>query len=1058
MEHKTPVEGDAARRSWRRRLVLCAVALALLVVLLVALAPLLVSTFGQGAIEGAFAERFHGRLQLEGLDLGWTGRQRIESARLLDPDGGEVARVSLDLPGLLSLVGGRGRKLGRIEVVASAELVADDAGVTNLDRALEPRAPQPAGEEDRSAPGGGSQTLERLEAEFDLKVERLSWSDAPTRAAGGPVVIEGLQAHAVLAPGGLLDAQAQGRLAGSAEGEIALAAKVEHPFAAPSSKTPPHVDIDLRIANLPTAMLDALTRQEGRLTALVGDRLTLQVRAAGTPSAGDVKLDLEATRARLALRAGLKDGVLRATEGWALDASLDLAPRALQVLLAGSLPEGVAVERRAPAAPLKLAVPRLSVPVAAVLDARARGQDLVAALLAQTELGVSAELGGWSLVAPAWLGGAEPLGLDGVAIELSVVPTAGVSRGDVALRARIAQTADGTIALSAGTPDLLALRAAAGLGRAQARAELRGIPTPLVERLAHAADLLRPALGDALDADVGLDGALAADGALSGRIQFGLRAGGRSLTARLDGTLPPADPSSLLPLPALEARGELSGLELAYAFLPQAQRPLAAELLGGTLAFDLKSSAAGKAANALALQLTGARTSVALAAELAAGALRVRGDPGITLSARPTNAMLSGLLGASLPQGASLALREDGSAVTFAVRSLELALPQAEQPSRGGTAELLAAARAEFELDLPALVWRQPPAGGGGEPIEVELAGLRALVTLEPSAGLTAHASGSVSGQAADGLDLRLRVPDPAGLAAGTPAAPLEIEARASGLPTALIDAFSAQKGLLVDVLGPAIDLELSGRWPDPGAPLRASMRSTGAEVALSARLVDGVLVAEQDEGLSASTPLTPLYSQRIVGRLVPLLVSLDKPAGAPPVGLSVRNFRLPLDGNLRGLDADVELDLNQVGYQLLPGLEGLGAAAAAVAPGSRSMTVPPLKLSIRQGVARYERIPLEVAGHSVAFAGAFDLATLELDFTADVPLSLLGSKVSSELEKVREYIDLSMPVPIQLKGTWQKPRLSIGKEFLEAALKNAAEGALKGGLKGLLDRKIKGG
>jgi hypothetical protein len=1056
MENPMPAASSATnKRVWRRRLVLVAAGLVLLALLVVAVAPMAFSKLGRGSIEKAFAQRFHGRLELGGLSLGWTGRQKVESARLLDPDGNEVARASLDLPGLLSLAAGRGKQLGRISVVASADLVADDAGVTNLDRALQPRAPAtPPPAEAPKEEGGGSSALEKLAGEFEVKVERLSWSDAKTRAAGGPVVVEHLTAHVQLQRGGTIDAKADGRLGGSAQGEIALVAKVERPFAAPTSEAPPHVDLDLKLASLPVALLDALARQQGRLAAVMGEELTLEVRAVGSPQTGDLRADLQASRAKLALRAGLANGVLSALEGWALDASLDLDQQALQTLLEGSLPEGMAIARKS-GAPLKLAVPRLSVPLASALEARAKGEDLVAALLAGLELGVRGELGGWELRAPALLRGEEPLGLNAVELDVSVVPTGGVARGDLALRARIADTAEGSLAVSAGASDLLALRAAGaggGAANAQARVELKRIPTALVERLCGVEGRLKETLGELVDLDVDLDGGLAAGGAAIGRVQLAVQGSGSPLTVRVDGTMPASKDAAPRPVPPVEARGEVSGLELAYAFLPEARRPLLLELLGPTLAFDIKSTPAGADASALALQLTGARTQVQLAAELAPNALKLQGEPGLSVALRPTPAALDALFGPSLPEGASVALRDEGAAIALAVRTLSLPLAKADPQEADPTGAMLAQARAELELTLPALVWRQPPAAGGGEDVSVELSGLRTLVTVEPSSGLTAHASGAVSGQSEEGLELRLRAPDLAGLAAGAPTQPVEIEARATALPTALVDAFSAQKGLLVDVLGPSIDFELSGRWPDSQSPLRAQMRSTGAEVAVTTRIVDGVLVAEQDEGLRASTPLTPLYSQRIVGKLVPLLVDLSKPEGAPPVGLSVSNYRLPLDGNLRGLDADVTLDLNEVAYKLLPGLQGLGEVI-----GARTMNVPPLEVQIRQGVARYERIPVEVSGNSVAFKGQFDLVTLELDLAADVPLSILGSKVSSELDKVRDLIDPATPVPITLKGTWKKPRIGLGQEFLEEALKGAAEGALQRGLKGILDRK-KGG
>ncbi len=53
----------------------------------------------------------------------------------------------------------------------------------------------------------------------------------------------------------------------------------------------------------------------------------------------------------------------------------------------------------------------------------------------------------------------------------------------------------------------------------------------------------------------------------------------------------------------------------------------------------------------------------------------------------------------------------------------------------------------------------------------------------------------------------------------------------------------------------------------------------------------------------------------------------------------------------------------------------------------------------------------------------------------------------------MKDLIDPATRVPIELRGSWKKPRVSIGKEFLESALKDAAEGALERGLRDLLER-----
>jgi hypothetical protein len=63
---------------------------------------------------------------------------------------------------------------------------------------------------------------------------------------------------------------------------------------------------------------------------------------------------------------------------------------------------------------------------------------------------------------------------------------------------------------------------------------------------------------------------------------------------------------------------------------------------------------------------------------------------------------------------------------------------------------------------------------------------------------------------------------------------------------------------------------------------------------------------------------------------------------------------------------------------------------------------------------------------------------------------------VEKELDKVREYLDPNLLVPIEIKGTWNKPKITLGREFMDKVVKKAAEGALKKGLFDLLDDQLK--
>jgi hypothetical protein len=214
--------------------------------------------------------------------------------------------------------------------------------------------------------------------------------------------------------------------------------------------------------------------------------------------------------------------------------------------------------------------------------------------------------------------------------------------------------------------------------------------------------------------------------------------------------------------------------------------------------------------------------------------------------------------------------------------------------------------------------------------------------------------------------------------------------------------------------------------------------------------------VASGEQKLEARLPLSPLLSQRIVGPLVPLMVEVEKAPGMGPLSLAVSDFRLPLDGNLSGLDANVRLELGEVAFQLLPGLsQALAQIGEQIA--RQTATIERIDLRIDRGVARYSDLPIDVGGHRVTFDGAFDLASRRIDFEAQVPLAILGHGVARELDKVRDYIDPDVAVPLEVEGDWKRPKISIGKSFLDTVVKQAAEGALKRGLRDLLEKELGG-
>ena len=63
------------------------------------------------------------------------------------------------------------------------------------------------------------------------------------------------------------------------------------------------------------------------------------------------------------------------------------------------------------------------------------------------------------------------------------------------------------------------------------------------------------------------------------------------------------------------------------------------------------------------------------------------------------------------------------------------------------------------------------------------------------------------------------------------------------------------------------------------------------------------------------------------------------------------------------------------------------------------------------------------IGGREFAFHGSYSLVDGSLQLGTEIPLEILGSKVSTELDKARGVIDGKTLVPIEIRGTLSKPR-----------------------------------
>ncbi len=907
-------------------------------------------------------------------------------------------------------------------------------------------------------------------SEFELRASTQGW-----KAAGALVPLEsgvsldGIRVEVKLAPqeaARTLTAQFETQLGAGASGFVSAQARIDDLakflasgpaklIEATKGDEPPF-DVTLNVQQVQPATLAAFAPKEIDVGELLGR--ALDVRVDVTNRRGRREAQVRATSPTLAvdLAAWMEQGALvsASDQPWTIrftppEGALGRAAQPLVPESLGVVPGKSVVVKVAPG----LRVPVMS------LGAE---KDVALALLRGTTAKLEVEIDALDVT------DTNGRKVDLRTLQIGAVLAQGADKAPLAVTfgAKLASQPSASISIKAGIPQAGALDGLTNLFAIPAMdVELvaEDLPLALADGVATGPDSLAARLGKladvALHAKVLQKGSepLAANVVLDAKFekaQLGVLADAKVTDpfelkgARAPGTLPP-----------LEAKVRATGLRSLQAFLPAEFAETVVELTGDTLDADVAVRTASADDLTLTATVAAERISAKAGFGLAKGQLTLQGAP-IEVVVRATPAILQRHAGASLPAGAALVFVDAEPALRVGVTALDVPIGRmqaAEGKEPASLGEVLRDSVAKVLVELPALEYTQPPLKAGASATKVELRDMAIEANLASGKPATVDVKGKVGGAQAGQIALHAVAADIGGFVERVEGAPMPAVSVAGGLagfPTALIDSIAAQDGLLVDVLGPLVEANLSGAYPSSTDPLTAELRSANASLKLVARMDEGLIVAVDQQGLDASLPLSPLFSKRVIGNLVPLMVNASKPEGASPVGLRVRQFQLPLDGDLRKVNGTVELDLGQISYEFLPGLASSLDSFGVGEFARKTTNLKPLSIPIKNGIAGYTALPVSINGVEYPFTGTYDLAKGEMKFAATLPLSVLGKSLTKELDKVRDYVDPNLLVPIEIGGAWNKPSVGLGSGFVEKVLKDAAGGALKNGLDDLFGKK----
>ncbi|MCC6409941.1 MAG: hypothetical protein IT453_22495 [Planctomycetes bacterium] len=906
----------------------------------------------------------------------------------------------------------------------------------------------------RATPGPfTAQDLERLDASGELALSAGRVALSPDLALGNTRVDATFRSH------GSIELEARGRAAldSANESSFTLTASLADGVAKLASGAIPSVQVALKATDLPLALADRFTGGAYQLAKRVGAVASVDVDASGDLANATAKLKFTSAHATLAADVAVADRKLALGAGGVhLEADVDAATVA--ELVGPALPVGCALEPSGGTQRVVVDVTQLATALDAWLP-KAPEQPLdLAAAVAGTQFAARVTLGDWRVSEASLTAASQRLDLGALAVDVELAGSKDGAPAKVALGANLAASNGGRIELRADIAnalELLALTEQRAFAPIQLSLDVAPLPVAFAEAYTGA---LGGKFGERIGAKLVVRAEWPRGARVKARVDVELAASTPTKVG-IDATL--ADPFAALEkglVPEAELALDVSDPALALAFVPAEYRELASEALGQKFGLKLANRASGGATQSFSVALDAQGAKLDVAGVLDGRTFRATGADRIAASLPLHSKTLAPLLAAYLPAGVSVELVTDGEAVAFTASELELALDP-WLPAPGVEPEALSVAldrtKVKVELSLPSVRVRAPAVTPNGAPVDVTLRSLALTgVELAPGKLVGAKVTGELEATPPGSLALSLSGDHPFGLLddrGGALKPKLVVDGELKQIPTALVDALAAQDGLIVDVLGAGADVKVHGTWPPEGVDaLSAELHSPSADFKVQANAEGDVLTSTGEQGLDASLIVTPLFGQRVVGSLVPLIADIRQVEGSKRALLSGRNFSLPLSGDLRQLNGEITLDPGALEYRFLPGILELFSDSAA--KGMSSAKLEPVNVQITKGVARYERLALPIGGKTYVFKGSFDLVERAYKLEVELPLSALGKSVTKSLEGAADFLDPETKIPIEIRGNSAKPKLRIADGFLKKVLEDAAGRALEKKLKDLLD------
>jgi hypothetical protein len=274
-------------------------------------------------------------------------------------------------------------------------------------------------------------------------------------------------------------------------------------------------------------------------------------------------------------------------------------------------------------------------------------------------------------------------------------------------------------------------------------------------------------------------------------------------------------------------------------------------------------------------------------------------------------------------------------------------------------------------------------------------------------------------------------------------------------VPTALLDVLAKKDGLLVEALGPIIEMKLlAERYPLSGKPVAGVAPGVLDIQARSARASASIKGSLEDAVLATSEPLRVdlvEISAGLAARIVkglPLLGTFEKKREDRAASIVATGLRVPLDNNIAKLNGQVTIDPGQLRFGAGTQFAKLLDLAKIRTNSSIGTRLDPLTVTFTDGVATYPKWRVPLGEFTMETEGTVNLVSREIDVVTYIPFGALadeasglfntgmGGKLSELLGGASPIINAASMMPFRTRGSMDNPSTRpdlelFGKQFL---------------------------